>query len=119
VGIAQSATGWTVWVRITSEAILFSSPQCPDRLGGPPSLLSNGYRRLFPRAQIGRGVKLTTYLHLVPRSRMVELYRHFYWTNRKIFNIRYEEHIRSIEYNRADSGYATHILNNAQCYGKI
>jgi hypothetical protein len=34
--------------------------------GGPPSLLYNGYR----------GVKLTTNLHLVPRSRMVELYLH-------------------------------------------
>jgi hypothetical protein len=26
--------------------IFFSSPQCPDRLYGPPSLLSNGYRGL-------------------------------------------------------------------------
>jgi hypothetical protein len=34
-------------------------------------------------------------------------------------NIRYKEHIRSIKYNREDSGYATHILNNAHCYGKI
>jgi hypothetical protein len=29
-------------------------------------------------------------------------------------NIRYKEHIRSIRYNREDSGYATHILNNIQ-----
>jgi hypothetical protein len=33
--------------------------------------------------------------------------------------IRYKEHIRSIRYNREDSGYATHILNNIHCYGKI
>jgi hypothetical protein len=37
----------------------------------------------------------------------------------RTFNIRYKEHIRSIKYNREDSGYATHILNNAHCYGKI
>jgi hypothetical protein len=34
-------------------------------------------------------------------------------------NIRYKEHIRSIRYNREDSGYATHILNNIHRYGKI
>jgi hypothetical protein len=32
---------------------------------------------------------------------------------------RYKEHIGSINYNREDSGNATHILNNAQCYGEI
>jgi hypothetical protein len=36
----------------------------------------NVYRGLFPRAYSGRGMKLTTNLHLVPRSKLVELYLH-------------------------------------------
>jgi hypothetical protein len=55
---------------------LFSSPQRPDRLWGPPSLLSNGYRRFFPVGQSGRGVNLTAHLHLVPRSKLVGLHLH-------------------------------------------
>jgi hypothetical protein len=51
-----------------------STPQRPHWLCSPPNLLSNGYRRLFPRGKSSRGVKLTTHLHLAPRSRMVELY---------------------------------------------
>jgi len=39
-------------------------------LWGPPSLLPNGYRRLFPRRQSGRSVWLTTYIHLLPRLRI-------------------------------------------------
>jgi hypothetical protein len=45
-----------------------------DRVWGPPSLLSDGHRGLFSTRCIGRDVKLTTRLRLLPRSRMVELY---------------------------------------------
>ena len=48
----------------------FSSPKCPDRLRGPPSLQFNGYRRLFPLWQDGRGRKLATYLYPVVRLRI-------------------------------------------------
>jgi hypothetical protein len=48
---------------------IFSSPRCPGRLWGSPSLLSNGYWGLFAQGQSGRGVKLTTHFQLVPRSR--------------------------------------------------
>jgi hypothetical protein len=48
-----------IGVRVPIGSRIFSSPQRPDRLWGPPSLLSNGYR----------WVKLTTLLQIVPRSR--------------------------------------------------
>jgi hypothetical protein len=70
----------SVWQRTTDRAPaglipgrgkrFFSSPQRPDRLWDPPSLLSNGYR-----GQSGRIVKLTD-LHLVLKSRIVKLYIH-------------------------------------------
>jgi hypothetical protein len=38
-------------VRVPMGARIFTSPCRPDRLGGPPSLLSNGYRSLYPRGK--------------------------------------------------------------------
>jgi hypothetical protein len=55
--------------RVPGGSRRFSSPRRPDRPWGPPSLLPTGTRGLFPRGESGRGVKLTTHLRLVTRSR--------------------------------------------------
>jgi hypothetical protein len=45
--------------------------QHPDRTWGLPSL-SNAHQGLFPRGQSGRGVKLTTPLHLVDQQTVAD-----------------------------------------------
>jgi hypothetical protein len=58
--------------KITFHGILFHlfcKPPRPELLWGPPSLLSSGYQGLFSRGLSARDVKLTTHLHLVPRSK--------------------------------------------------
>jgi hypothetical protein len=66
-GYGLDDPGVGVWVLVGSR--IFSSPRCPGRLWAPPSLLSSGYQELFSWGLNGRGVKLTTHLQLVPRSR--------------------------------------------------
>jgi hypothetical protein len=55
-------------VRFPAGLGIFSTP-CPYPLWASPSLLLNRYRGLFPWGQSGRGVKLTTHLHLISRSK--------------------------------------------------
>jgi hypothetical protein len=43
-GLEDRGTG----VRVPVGSRIFSSPRHPDRLWGPPSLLSNGYGGSFP-----------------------------------------------------------------------
>jgi hypothetical protein len=76
--IAQSvyrrATGWMAWVRFPAGERDFSIlHSVQNNAGATPSLLFNEYLGLFPKGLSGWGVKLTTHLHLIPMSRMVDL----------------------------------------------
>jgi hypothetical protein len=51
-----------------------SSPQGQDRLWYSPILISKWISGALSPEQSGRGVKLTTHLHLLLRSKMTELY---------------------------------------------
>jgi hypothetical protein len=54
--VVSIATGYRlddrgIGVRVPVVSRIFSSPQGPDRLWGPPSLLSSGYQRHFSRGK--------------------------------------------------------------------
>ena len=65
VALCLLATGWMVRGSNPGVGEIFRT--CPDRPWGPPNLLYNGYQ-VFPEVKIGRGVKLTPHLLLVPLS---------------------------------------------------
>jgi hypothetical protein len=75
--VVAIATGYElddrgVGVRVPVVSSIFSPSRSPDRLWGPLSLLSYGYRGLFPPGKSGRGMKLITHLQLVLKSRKCE-----------------------------------------------
>jgi hypothetical protein len=83
--VVGTATGYGlddqgVGVRVPVGSRIFTSPRRPDRHWGPPSLLSNGYRRLVPLGQSG-SVKLTTHLQLVPKSRKCGSLHPLHWAH--------------------------------------
>jgi hypothetical protein len=47
-GAGVVAMGWAFEVRVPVGSRIFSSPGGPDGFWGPPGLLFNAYRRLFP-----------------------------------------------------------------------
>jgi hypothetical protein len=57
-------------VQLLVEAGIFSLSLHPDWLWSLSSFLYNGYWGLFPQGQKDQGMKLITYLSLVPRLRM-------------------------------------------------
>jgi hypothetical protein len=77
VSAVSLVTGWGRSSHSRREGSRFlASRHRPYRPWGPLSLLSYVQRKVFPRGQSGRGVKLTTHLQLVPRSRKLGSIRH-------------------------------------------
>jgi hypothetical protein len=73
VGIA---TGWTTRVRFPALQDYSLLHVVQTGSGAHPASYPVGTWGFFPGGKSGKDVKLTTHLHLLPKSRMVELYLH-------------------------------------------
>jgi hypothetical protein len=77
-GIAQSlyrrAMGWTIGVRFPSGAKYFCLLHSVQTGSEVLPACCPVDTRVFSRRQSVQGVKLTTHIHVLPRSRIVELY---------------------------------------------
>jgi hypothetical protein len=65
-----------IGVRFPARARDFSLLHSIQTGCAPPSLLSNGYWRQFPKVKSDHDVKLITHLHTAPRLRVAKLYLH-------------------------------------------
>lgn len=69
--IAHSLSYW-IWAEVwfLERTGISSLPSHPDQLWDPSTLLSNGYRVVFPLGVKCQQIKLTIHLHLVLRLGM-------------------------------------------------
>jgi hypothetical protein len=74
--VKRRATGWTALVQFPAVQYLYLCHGVQTESRAHPASYPMCTGGSFPRRQSGRGVKLTTHLYLVPRSRMLELYLH-------------------------------------------
>jgi hypothetical protein len=75
--LSRYSDGRTTRVRFPAGARYFFLLSITSKTAlGRTQIPTQWVRRLFPREESGRAVKLTTLLHLLPASRMVELYLH-------------------------------------------
>jgi hypothetical protein len=77
-GIAQSVYGLDdrmIGVRVPAEAVNFSlQHRVQTGCGAHPASYTVGIGSSFPGGKASGGVKLTTHLHLVPRSKNASIY---------------------------------------------
>jgi hypothetical protein len=82
LGVSTDSAGIAAGYRMDGQRSIpgtgkwFFSTQRPDRFWGPPSLQPHKYRRFSPWKWSNRRMKLTIYLHLLPKLGIVELYLH-------------------------------------------